>query len=412
MRGMLPAAGPQRVFSAATFVYSIGSGVYLTASVLYFTQAIRLSASEVGAGLSIAGLLSLGAGIGAGYLADHHSPRAVYFATLAVRATATAGFVLADSFPSFLLMVCIATAAHAAGLGARSPIIRRHGGSRPQEFRAYLRALTNVGISIGALLAGLAVAADTRAAYDLLVLGNAASFVAAAALLFLLPRQEPYRSPPGPRWIALRDRPYLTLTALDGVMSIQFRVLTVAVPLWLVEATTAPHWLVSVTMFVSTMLVIALQVPTSRSVTSPSAGGRAYRRAGLIFLMSCSVISLAANGSPWAAAGVLMAGVVIHTIGELWHSAGNFELSFALAPKHATGQYLGAYAMGDGVAEALGPSLLVALCITLGQPGWFIIGALFALTGFVVPAVTRWAIRGFERTAPPSAGVSQPVAPR
>ena len=31
---------------------------------------------------------------------------------------------------------------------------------------------------------------------------------------------------------------------LDGLMAIQFKVLTVALPLWLIGATTAPRWLI------------------------------------------------------------------------------------------------------------------------------------------------------------------------
>ncbi|CAM5442402.1 hypothetical protein SNARM312S_00485 [Streptomyces narbonensis] len=58
-------------------------------------------------------------------------------------------------------------------------------------------------------------------------------------------------------------------------MAIQFKVLTVAVPLWLVGATTAPHWLVSGAMLANTVIVVGLQVRASRGIDSP----RAVRRA-------------------------------------------------------------------------------------------------------------------------------------
>jgi len=196
-----------------------------------------------------------------------------------------------------------------------------------------------------------------------------------------------------PRWIAVRDRPYLLLTALDGIMSIQFKVLTVAVPLWIVEATSAPHWLISGTTLANTAIVIVFQVRASRSVDSPAAGALAYRRSGMAFLASCSLISLSAGPASWAAASLLLTAVVIHTIGELWHSAGGFEVSFALAPEHATGQYLGVFGLGAGLAEAVGPSLLIALCITWGSPGWYVTGAMFVLTGAAAPLATRWAKR-------------------
>ncbi|WP_432173733.1 MFS transporter [Streptomyces sp. Tue6028] len=391
MPRLIPDTGPQRVLAAVNFVYTIGYGLYLTAGVLYFTQAVHLSADKVGLGLGIAGIVALTLGVTVGHLADRYGARGVYTATLAVQALATAGFVLADSFGPFVLAVCAAAGARTAGVAARSPLIRHYGGDRPQEFRAYLRAVTNLGISLGAVLAGWVVQVGTLTAYQLMVIGNAVAFVVAAVILLLLPPVAPVPALAGPRWTALRDRPYLLLTALDGMMAVQFKVLTVGIPLWLVGATTAPHWLISGTILTSTFIVIAFQVRASRNIDSPAAGGNAYRRAGMAFLLSCALISLAAGIPGWAAAALLITAAVIHTIGELWYSAAGFEVSFALAPRHATGQYLGVFGLGAGLADALGPALLISLCITWGRPGWYVVGALFALTGLAAPFAVRWA---------------------
>lgn len=391
MPQLIPKSGPQRVLAASNFVYTIGSGLYLTAGVLYFTQAVHLPAAQVGLGLGIAGLVALAVGIGVGHLADVYGARGVYAATLAVQALATAAFVLADSFWPFVLVVCVAAGAKAAGLAARSPLIRHYGGDRPQEFRAYLRAVSNVGISLGAVGAGFAVQMGTLTAYRLMVAGNAIAFALCAAILVLLPPVAPGPAAEGPRWSGLRDRPYLLLTALDGMMAVQFKVLTVAIPLWLVDFTAAPHWLVSGTMLTGTVIVIAFQVRVGRTVGSPEAGGHAYRRAGVAFLVSCALVSLSAGLPGWAAAVLLLTAVVVHTVGELWHAAAGFEVSFAFAPRHATGQYLGVFGLGAGLAEALGPGLLIALCIGWGRPGWYVVGALFLLTGLAAPAAVRLA---------------------
>ncbi|MFE0133005.1 MFS transporter [Streptomyces sp. NPDC059037] len=393
MPRLIPDTRPQRVLAASNFVYTMGYGLYLTAGVLYFTQAVHLPAGEVGLGLALAGLVALALGVTVGHLADRHGARGVYAVTLTVQALATACFVLADTFWLFALAVCAAAGARTAGTAARSPLIRHYGGDRPQEFRAYLRAVTNLGISLGALLAGWVVQVGTLTAYQLMVAGNAFAFVVAAAILLRLPAVAPVPTVSGPRWIALRDRPYLLLSALDGMMAVQFKVLTVGIPLWLVGATTAPHWLISGTILTSTFIVIVFQVRASRSIDSPAAGGNAYRRAGVAFLVSCSLISLAAGIPAWAAAALLITAAVIHTIGELWYSAAGFEVSFALAPRHATGQYLGVFGLGAALADAIGPALLISLCITWGRPGWYVVGALFALTGLAVPFAVRWAQR-------------------
>ncbi|MET8169375.1 hypothetical protein ABZT34_34905 [Streptomyces sp. NPDC005329] len=38
------------------------------------------------------------------------------------------------------------------------------------------------------------------------------------------------------------------------------------------------------------------------------------------------------------------------------------------------------------ITEALGPGLLIALCITWGRPGWYVVGVMFALTGLTAGA--------------------------
>ena len=71
----MPNTGPQRVLAASNFVHTVGSGLYLTAGVLYFTQAVHLPAHQVGLGLGIAGLVALALGVAVGHLADRTGRR-------------------------------------------------------------------------------------------------------------------------------------------------------------------------------------------------------------------------------------------------------------------------------------------------------------------------------------------------
>ncbi|BCJ39656.1 MFS transporter [Actinoplanes ianthinogenes] len=381
--------GAQRALAAANFAFTIGSGLYLTAGVLYFTEAVRLPAAQVGLGLGIAGVVSLAAGITVGHLADRLGARGVYLGTLLAQAAGDAAFLLATNFATFLVVVTVAASAKTAGFAARTPLIRHYGGQRPQEFRAFLRAVTNLGIAVAAPLAGWAVQVGTLPAYRSMVVGMVAASLAAAAILATVPPMRPVEGDGGKRWIALRDRPYLLLTALDGVMAVQFKVLTVAIPLWLVGFTAAPRWMISATMATATVIVVLFQVRASRGVDSPAAGGRAYRRAGLAFLLSCSLIPLAAGPPAAVAATVLIVAVMIHAIGQLWNSAGGFEVSFALAPVHATGQYLGVFGLGAGLADTFGPALVIWLCIGCGRPGWYVLGAILALAACTIPLAVR-----------------------
>lgn len=83
----------------------------------------------------------------------------------------------------------------------------------------------------------------------------------------------------------------------------------------------------------------------------------------------------------WAVA-VLIAGALALTAGELWHSVGAMELSFRLAPEHATGAYQGCFAMVQGVVLALAPAFLTWLLLGRGMLGWIV------LAGITVAAAT------------------------
>ncbi|MFB6845270.1 MFS transporter [Streptomyces sp. NPDC056373] len=405
MSPLLPDTRPRRVLALATLVGTIGKGIFLTAGVLYFTRSAHLPVRQVGIGLSVAGFISVAVGVLAGYLADRRGARGIYVASLVLGGLATAGFCLVSSFWPFLVVASLAAAAQGAGLIARGPLIRRYGGRRPQEFRAYIQSVTNVGISVGAAVAGWAAQADTRSAYLLIVIGNAVMLLASAAIMLYLPPVAPEAPAEGPRWLALRDRPYIALSLLDGILSIQYRVLTVAIPLWLVSQTAAPRWLISAIVIANTAIVVLFQVRASKGIDSPRAAGFALRRSGVAFLISCVAIAWSAGVPTWVAVTMLVIATVVHSVGELWQAAGGFEISFELAPSHSQGQYLGVFGIGLGLAESFGPALLTSLCIGLGKPGWYIVGLLFLVAGLVQPAAVRWAER--TRNVPGEQAVSK-----
>ncbi|MBM0274965.1 MFS transporter [Micromonospora tarensis] len=394
LSGVIPPDRDRRVLALVTLAATIGKGIFLTAGVLFFTRAVHLPAVQVGAGLSIAGLIALLAGVAAGHLADRRGARECYVGALGIGAAATFTLLFARDFWSFLVPVTVAIAAQAAGMVVRGPVINQIAGAKPQPLRAYVRATTNVGIALGAALAGWAAQRDTVGGYRWLIVANALILLVAALTAVALPHVPPAGAQhPGQRWTAVRDLPYLSLAVLDGVLSIQYRILTVAIPLWIVVATGAPRWLVSAAVVLNTAIIVLFQVRASRNVDTPQRAGRTMRRAGLMFLLACALISSAAGAPGWAAATLLLTGIVVHTVGELWQAAGGFELSNELAPKHAVGQYLGVFGIGMGLAESFGPVLLVSLCIEWGRPGWYVVGALLAGAGLLVPPVVRWSLR-------------------
>jgi hypothetical protein len=251
-----------------------------------------------------------------------------------------------------------------------------------------------VGIGLGALAAAAAIQAGTRTAYVSLILGNAASFSGCALTVLMLPRLPPLPVPAGAsRWLALRDAPYTAITAVNGVISLAYPVLTFALPLWIADYTRAPRFMVAASILINTVIVTVFQVPASRRVVTPGRAAKAMRTASLVLLASFILIVALPGFSALTASLVLVAAVIVYTFGELQQAAASFELSFGLAPAHAQGMYGGMFGMGQQLAIAAGPSALAALCLGLKVPGWLILGAAMTVAGAVTPALVRWAQR-------------------
>ncbi|QEV22153.1 MFS transporter [Streptomyces alboniger] len=372
----------------------IGKGLFMAGAALFFTRSVGIPVAQVGLALGAAALIGLVAGIPVGHLADRRGPREVYRIAVVVQALAVAALVFVHTFPWLIAAMCVAELANSAGTAARGPLTRAVGAPNPTHYRSYLRALNNIAAGCGALAAGVAVQVDTRTAYVSLILGNAVAFLVCAAIASRIPSVPPVKAPEeSGRWLALKDRPYVVLTALDGIMSIHTQVLIFALPLWIIGHTDAPRWFVGASVAVNTALVVCLQVRASRGIDSNRAAGRVVRRAGVALLIATALIA-AAGGTPgWGAVVVVVLGVVVLTIGELWHTAASFELSFGLAPAHAQGQYSGLHGIGQGLSNSIGPPLLGLVCLGWGEPGWLVMGALFLVVGQLMPLVVNWSDR-------------------
>ncbi|RAG81021.1 MFS transporter [Streptacidiphilus pinicola] len=403
-----PRSGPQRALIIAGFVSRVGNGLFNTAAILYFTLVVHLPATQVGAGLTIAGLCGLAAGLPAGNLADRYGPRKVWLTALALQAATMAAFVLIDSWLAFTLVATLDRLAATAGGAAGGAIVARAGGEHPAAFRARLRTFVNLGVVLGTLGAAFAIQSDTRAAYTALILANAASFACAGLIAWRgVPDCPPLPRPQGHRqWTVLADRPYVSFVALYGAMGLQYQTVSLLLPIWLTAHTDAPRWTVAAVYAINSGVCALLQSRLGSRVETPRQGGRAFRRAGLLFLVSCPLMALTADVPVWVAPVLAILAVSVHSVGEVWESSGGFALGYGLAPDHAQGQYQGFFGLGFDAGQALAPLVLTGVVLALGHGGWLLLGLLFAGLGVAGPPVAAWA----EQTRSGQSG-SDPAGP-
>ncbi|MCX4967193.1 MFS transporter [Streptomyces sp. NBC_00654] len=401
-----------RRIAALLSVNAVGNGLFLTISTLWFTQGLGYSTSRVGLALTVAGLCGILASLPAGRACDRWSAKSVLTFLHLLQAAAIGLYAVADSFPVFLALACLATAGSRANATARGTLYAHalHVGIRTRAL-ALLRAVNNVGIGAGAALGSVLLAFDSDAAYRGAICVSATAFLLALIPLRRIPTatRPPAAQPAAARDVAvperraphpLRDLPYLAVTALNAVVNTLYVVLEVALPLWLLTCTSAPRAMVGWLLVTNTALVVALQVRAARGITGPAQAARAFRLGGLLVAAACLAAACAAHRSPVTAGAVLLAAVVLLTLGEVTSQAGSWTLSYDLAPNHAHGTYQGIYQTGISVSQALGPGLLTTFVLPHGTAGWTVLAALFASAALALPLAARRAAQESEQSKP------------
>ncbi len=386
MKAAWPQEPAMRTLASATLIQTFGNGLLTTVEIIYFTFFVGLAPSKVALGLSIAGGMSLLCSVPAGHIADRFGPRDIAVISYLVEGALLASFIFVRSFAPYLIVNILIGVTSSIGRTLQQATIARFGiGESRVTMRAYLRAVTNLGIALGTVFAGFALAINSRAGYITIISLDALAFIITAVIWHKLPyapatveRGEPFA------FVALKDRKYLGATLLNGIMSLHFIIQSVGIPLWVVKETNAPRWWVSVILFVNTLAVVLFQVRASRGSGEVRDGARKFSHAGIYVALACVLYALSAGVSTLLACAILIAAMLVHVMGELVGSAGSWSIGFGLADEKHQGQYQGVFSLGWGLGGAFGPSLITALIIGMGKSGWFILGGIFIVTGFLM----------------------------
>ncbi|MGW2254188.1 MFS transporter [Kitasatospora sp. NPDC001660] len=396
-----------RRLAAITLVNTVGNGLALAVSVLFFTRVLGLSAAQLGFGMTAAGLCGVVASVPAGRAADRWGARRVLVTLATLEAVGAAGYVLVRSYPAFVVLACAVAAVDRGSSAVRNALYAE---VLPADGRvagrAYLRVVTNAGICAGTAFGAIALQADTRPVYLSAILVNAVSFAVVAVMVQRLPGKavngtrapEEAQGASGEargkrRNPALRDGPFLVVTLLNSLLALQFAALEVGVPLWIVQDTDAPRITVAGTLVVNTVLVITLQVRATKGTEDLAKAARVCGRSGLLLLASCVVIALAHGLPAIVAAVVVLAGVALQSLGEVLGQAGGWALSYDLAGERAHGAYQGVYNAGMSAALMIGPAVVTTVVIGHGLLGWAVLGAVLAGAGLAMGPAVRWAGR-------------------
>ena len=385
-QSVIPLPGPIRTLTKATLANTIGNGLFFTVEVIFFTRSVGLSGHEVALGLGIAAAVGLIVSVPAGHLADRRGPRELSAASCVFEGLAMAAFTLVHSFAGFVFVSALGSIFSSASGSTRAALMSRFGvGEQRVHVRAFQRAVTNFGMSIGMVIAGVALAIDTRDAYLTMVLSNAVTFIVSAYFVMQLPAMPPVPLSAGdkraPMSVVLTDRRYLTASALNGLFWIHFVVQSVGLPLWIIDHTRAPRWWVALLLIINTVMIITFQVRLSRGSGDITTAARAFRRSGVLIAVAMICYGAASGMNAVTASIVLVIGMIFHTVGELYSSGASWGIGFGMAREDLQGQYQGAYSLGRGLSGVLGPLIVISIATSPARLGWFVLAGMFVLVG-------------------------------
>ncbi|MEU7551348.1 MFS transporter [Streptomyces sp. NPDC044571] len=394
-----PGGRDARIMLLAQLLDRIGTGVWAASSVLFFTFVVGLDAGRLGLLLGAAGVAGIAGSPLAGHLAGRFPVRSLLIGCHLLRLVVLCALLVVTRFELLLSVVALTSLGDRAAKTLEMLFATRAAGERRATYQALSRSAANAGYALGAGIAALGLAVGTRGAYEALILGNALSFLAAAALVWRTreqpghtrvaaaaadaPAAGPRPAPaPGRGPSPWRDRGYLRFVLLDIPMNLDDSILGVGLPLWLVHHTDAPHALVPAFLVINTVLVLLLQLRVSARVRDPRQAAGVARLYGLTMLACCTLIALTPGHGVWAASVVLLASAVLATTAELMRSVSSWELAVSLAPDGERAAYLGVAGMSPSIQKSAGPLLLTGAVMTAGPAGWLLLGA--AVAGLAV----------------------------
>ena len=408
-----------RLIVAAVIAYATGSGLYLAGGTVFFLRGIHLSDAQLGLGLTIGGLAGFVTTVPVCMLATRFGPLRLLRMLQVWRGATLAALAFADNFYTFALFVSLFLVSQGPVLPMAQLVVAGVVGDRDQtRSLGVLGSVSNVGISVGAIVAAPFLGLGSLWTYRIILLLGGLCCLASAGLYGLLKSKAAERAYTGARWLSglapvARDRRYLALTVVSGLLYRHTVLHSVGLPLWLVQSTDAPTGLLSALVTLNTVLAILLQVHVTRRIRDSRDGAIALRYAAFSLAAFSAVLIVSTHSHSLLTIGLLALATVLLTGGELLQGAGSWELSYRQAPPALRTEYLSVFALGSAGTGIIGPEI-VALILSWRTPGLVVLCAFFVAVAAAITLIGARLARAEQSEAPAQqdAGSAPAAAPQ
>jgi MFS family permease len=387
-----------------TAVDSLGTGLFVTASVVLFVRLIGVSATQIGTALALGGLISLFARVPLGRLSDRIGHRRSLIAVHVLRGLAFPLYLVVHGFTAFCLLSVFLLVIDGWESPVRKVVLYSF---VPVETRvsvaAYNRSVYGLAFAVGSLLGAAALAIhSSRLGEHLVVLGNAASFLVAAVLASRLPAELVLPDPPAAGTDPVSTRRFAAVGMLVGTLFLCVSMLSIGVPLLVLRHFADRPWLIGLALAVNTATVVLLQVPLARGCADVAGSTRVAIRAGGLLAVACLLCCFSGLVAGPVGLALLFPAVIVLSIGELSGLAATWSLGLLLRRHDITAHNQSLWSMYSSLPVNLGPFVVAWSLHTLHDYGWLAMGAVVLVASLVLRPV---ALAATDRPIEPAAGV-------
>lgn len=390
----IPDVGSHRRFVLALTIDALGSGVFGPVAMLYYLAVSNVSLARIGLAISISAAIAMPLVLVVGHLVDQVGARRILLVSNLIQAVAYIGALWATSFVGILVVTTTAAVGQACFWGSYSPTVAEisHAGERELWF-GFIGALRNLGLALGGLLAGIAVAVGTHTAYHLVVIANAISYLAAFGLLAsegAASRARPVRSSEDKsHWaVALRDRDYRLVVGANLLYAVASLALTYAMPVYAVHVLALPGWLAGAVYIVNTVIVAFGQ-----GIVVANMRGHVRRNiviaGNVAFAAGFVIMAIAGRVSVSAAVVAVLLGTAVYTFGEVLCGPPLTTIAVDSRPAAVRGRYLGLYQVSWNVAGIVAPAGFAWLLEHSVTGVWWVLIAVTVLGALMTALMAR-----------------------
>jgi MFS family permease len=413
LRRLIPPTPMSRRLATQSMLFSTGEGAFNTGSAVFLTQVVGMSAARVGLAITITGVAEFLFAYPAGRVVDRFGPRRVWALSTWGRAACFLALPFVGSFEQYLGVGLLFALTGSAGHSSNQAYVLDALPTKERiETQAYLYSALNVGFTLGAIIGGVSLAFDNLDVVRWTPLFAAVLMMTNGWWVARLPRAphdlrvasgEARERLPGPG--PLRNPGWMLVTFFNGTLWTNQVLLNIVIPLWLVEATDAPHVLLAWLFGTNTVLCIFLPAYTSRGVRNLQDALRFVWISTAFFVCSCLITMVTHSTAGLVTVFLVWLGHVTVTGAELFVSGASWSFQAELMDPRRRGEYQG---VGD-VCRTLGsmwaPALYTFLAISWGSQGWLVIAAIVVVAAAGMMPSVRLAARFAARNFP-----AEPIA--